>query len=80
MNSHKDQKAWLLTILAIILLFILGDLIAHVSFASPADDYSFISHGYARTISMILDGIMPTIILSGAIIAGIVFVWRKDTA
>ncbi len=67
-------------ILTIISLFILGDLIAHISFASPAGDYSFVSRGYVHTISIVLDDIMPVLILSGAIIAGIVFIWAKKSA
>jgi len=64
-------------ILAIIVLFIIGDLVAHVSFDSPAEDYSFDSHGYAHIISILLDDVMPVLIISGVIIAGIVFVLVK---
>ncbi|GAB7016065.1 hypothetical protein [Methanogenium cariaci] len=80
MISKKDRNAWLLTILAIIVLFVVGDLVAHASFASPADEYAFTSHGYAHTVSLVLDDIMPILILSGFIIAGIVFVLIKDTS
>ncbi|KAF1074930.1 hypothetical protein [Methanogenium sp. MK-MG] len=45
MINQKDRNAWLLTILAIIVLFILGDLVAHASFDSPADEYTFTFHG-----------------------------------
>ena len=77
MIKQKDQNAWLLTILAIIVLFILGDLIAHASFDSPAEEYQYVSHGYAHTISRVLDDIMPVLILSGVVIAGIVFIFAK---
>lgn len=78
MINQKDRNAWLWMIFAIIVLFIFGDLIAHTSFYSPADDYSFVSHGNANTISILLDDIMPVLILSGVIIAGIVFLLVKD--
>lgn len=65
-------------ILAIIVLSVLGDLVAHLSFDSPTDDYAFDSHGYAHIISILLDDVMPVLILSGVIIAGIVFLLVKD--
>lgn len=64
-------------ILTIIVLFVLGDLVAHVAYDSPAEEYSFVSHGHFHTISILLDDIMPVLILSGVIIAGIVFVLVK---
>jgi hypothetical protein len=75
--NQKDRNAWLWMIFAIIVLFILGDLVAHVSFDSPADNYSFDSHGYVHILSILLDDVMPVLILSGVIIAGIVFVLVK---
>ena len=77
MISQKDRNAWLWMILAIIVLFILGDLAAHVAFDSPAEDYSFDSRGYDHIFSILLDDIMPVLILSGVIIAGIVFLLVK---
>lgn len=56
------------------------DLIAHASFDSPADEYQFVFHGYTHTVSLILDDIMPIFILSGVIIAGMVFVFVKDSS
>ena len=67
-------------IFAIVVLFILGDLVAHVAFDSPAEDYSFDSHGYTNIISILLDDIMPVLILSGVIIAGIAFILLKNSS
>lgn len=62
---------------AIIALYILGDLVAHLSFDSPGENYAFDPHGYTHIIPILLDDVMPVLVLSGAIIAGIVFVLMK---
>lgn len=80
MINQKDRNAWLWMILAIIVLFILGDLVAHVAFDTPAEDYSFDSHKYPHITSILLDDIMPVLILSGIIIAGIAFVLLKNSS
>ena len=80
MISQKDQNTWLRMILAVIVLFLFGDLVAHVAFDTPAEDYSFDSRGYDHIISILLDDIMPVLILSGAIIAGIVFILVKGSS